>query len=155
MEWVSVARARVQNGIRGVDSFHNHLSQPIVIGWAASNAAPDTVRAMTSAVTTGLGCIGSIAATYVQFLDLHVRFLRVDRLVYSWSYIPSDAPTGYKIGNYLNCCTGASVIIVSLALMAYQRYENRLRDRGGRDYRYQQEHQEELGFHHPDFRYVH
>jgi hypothetical protein len=39
--------------------------------------------------------------------------------------------------------------------MAYQRYENRLRDRGGRDYRFQEERQEELGFHHPDFRYVH
>jgi hypothetical protein len=55
-------RAR-PNGIGGVNLFHNRLSQPIVIGWAASNAAPDTGRAMTSAVTTGLGCIGSIAAT--------------------------------------------------------------------------------------------
>lgn len=73
----------------------------------------------------------------------------------SWSYIPSDAATGYKIGNYLNCCTGASVILVSCGLMAYQRYENRFRDRGGRDYRFQEERQEELGFHHPDFRYVH
>ncbi|KAF9869578.1 major facilitator superfamily transporter [Colletotrichum karsti] len=109
----------------------------LVISWTLANAAPDTVRNVANAAVSGLANIGSIAAT--------------------WSYINTDAKTGYRIGNSLNVSTAASVIIVSLSLLAYQTWENRKRERGGRDYRLQHRDKEiaTLGHLHPEFRYIH
>jgi hypothetical protein len=45
------------------------------MGWAASNAAPDTVRAVVGAVVSGLGGIGSIAGVWCIFVALFESML--------------------------------------------------------------------------------
>ena len=75
----------------------------------------------------------------------------------TWSYINTDASTGYRIGNSLNTATAATVIITSLGLVLYQRRENKKRAAGARDYRLQMlaEKVATLGHLHPDYRYIH
>jgi hypothetical protein len=75
----------------------------------------------------------------------------------TWSYINTDAKTGYRIGNSLNTATAVTVIITSLGLVVYQMRENKKRAAGGRDYRLQvsSEKVATLGHLHPDFRYIH
>ncbi|ODN92740.1 hypothetical protein L198_05534 [Cryptococcus wingfieldii CBS 7118] len=104
-----------------------------VLGWAMSNASPDTTRSLTGALVTGLGSIGSIAST--------------------WSYIATDAHTGFRIGNALNIGMNVGTVLVCLGLMAYQKKENQLREGGGRDYRLLEPQPEKLGRHHPAYRY--
>ncbi|KAF5369276.1 hypothetical protein D9758_002617 [Tetrapyrgos nigripes] len=88
---------------------------PVVLGWAAANSSPDTVRAMVGAVVTGFGGIGSIAGV--------------------WAYVQTDAATGYHSGNAFNLSMSSSLIFVCLGLFAYQWYENQRRDNGHRNYR--------------------
>lgn len=109
----------------------------LVLSWTLANAAPDTVRNVANAAVSGFANIGSIAAT--------------------WSYINTDASTGYRIGNSINTATASSVIFAALGLMLYQRWENKKRDRGGRDYRLQADPRQvaTLGHLHPEFRYIH
>ncbi|OHW89660.1 MFS transporter [Colletotrichum incanum] len=108
----------------------------LVLSWTLANAAPDTVRNVANGAVSGLANIGSITAT--------------------WSYINTDAKTGYRIGNSLNTATAASVIIASLVLVAYQKWENKKRAHGGRDYRLETSEGEvaTLGHLHPEFRYI-
>ncbi|KEY64032.1 hypothetical protein S7711_07395 [Stachybotrys chartarum IBT 7711] len=109
----------------------------LILGWTLANAAPDTVRNVANGAVSGLANIGSITAT--------------------WSYIRTDASTGYRIGNSLNTATAVSVIIASLLLVVYQKRENKKRERGERDYRLQASEEEisTLGNLHPQFRYIH
>ena len=75
----------------------------------------------------------------------------------TWSYINTDAGTGYRIGNSLNTATAASVVIASAGLVLYQMRENKKRADGGRDDRLQKSADKvsTLGHLHPDFRYIH
>jgi MFS family permease len=109
----------------------------LILGWTLSNAAPDTIKNVANGAVSGLANIGSIVAT--------------------WSYINTDAKTGYRIGNSLNTATAVSVIIASLALVYYQKRENKKRAEGGRDYRLERPENEvaRLGHLHPEFRYIH
>ncbi|KAH7127991.1 major facilitator superfamily transporter [Dactylonectria estremocensis] len=109
----------------------------LILSWTLANAAPDTVRNVANGAVSAIANIGSITAT--------------------WSYINTDASTGYRIGNSLNTATAASVVVASLGLVAYQKRENRKRANGGRDYRLQGSPEEvaTLGNLHPEFRYMH
>ncbi|KAK2022105.1 MFS general substrate transporter [Colletotrichum zoysiae] len=109
----------------------------LILSWTLANAAPDTVRNVANGAVSGLANIGSIAAT--------------------WSYINTDAKTGYRIGNGLNTATAASVVVASLGLAVYQKLENKKREQGGRDYRLEapEDGVATLGHLHPDFRYIH
>ncbi|WQF82900.1 Putative major facilitator superfamily, MFS transporter superfamily [Colletotrichum destructivum] len=108
----------------------------LVLSWTLANAAPDTVRNVANGAVSGLANIGSITAT--------------------WSYINTDAKTGYRIGNSLNTATAVSVIIASLGLVVHQKWENKKRAQGGRDYRLETTEEEvaTLGHLHPEFRYI-
>ncbi|KAK1968687.1 major facilitator superfamily transporter [Colletotrichum sublineola] len=108
----------------------------LILSWTLANAAPDTVRNVANGAVSGLANIGSITAT--------------------WSYINTDAKTGYRIGNSLNTATAASVIVASLGLAVHQNWENKKRAQGGRDYRLDASDDEiaTLGHLHPNFRYI-
>merc|ERR1711939_179351 len=109
---------------------------PIWLAWGAGNAGLDQMRAVASALVVGLGTMGSVVAT--------------------WSYLPFDAPR-YTIGNALNVSVVAASQILAVLLMLYNKRENALRDRGGRDYRLENKTEQEineLGNSHPEFRYV-
>ncbi|KAF8159406.1 MFS general substrate transporter [Crassisporium funariophilum] len=110
-------------------------SGPMYLTWGTDNSAPDTMRAVTTAVIPGLGQIGSIIAV--------------------WTYLPSDAPDFHK-GNSLNLGTSCLVCVITALGGLYIQWENRKRDRGERDYRLDgktQKEIDELGYLHPNFRY--
>ncbi|KAG9224116.1 hypothetical protein CCMSSC00406_0006784 [Pleurotus cornucopiae] len=108
---------------------------PLLITWGTDNAAPDTIRAVTTAIIPGVGALGSIIAV--------------------WTYLPQDAPN-YHNGNSLNLATSIFVCLLALIGILYIRWENAKRARGERDYRLEgktQEQLENLGYLHPRFRY--
>ncbi|KAJ6518943.1 MFS general substrate transporter [Mycena sanguinolenta] len=108
---------------------------PLELAWATDNAAPDTIRAMTSAIITGFGAIGAVIAV--------------------WTYLPTDAPNYHK-GNSLNLGTTSAICLVTLIAAIYIRSENAKRNRGERDYRLEgktAKEVEELGYLHPHFCY--
>ncbi|PPQ78694.1 hypothetical protein CVT25_010715 [Psilocybe cyanescens] len=110
-------------------------SGPMYLTWATDNSAPDTMRAVTTAVIPGLGQLGSVIAV--------------------WTYLPADAPDFHK-GNTLNLVTSVLACFLTALGGFYIRWENRKRERGERDYRLEgksQEEVEQLGYLHPQFRY--
>ncbi|KAF9023047.1 MFS general substrate transporter [Hymenopellis radicata] len=111
------------------------INGPVVLGWAAANASPDTLRAMVGAVVTGIGGIGSIAGV--------------------WAYVATDAGTGYHKGNSFNLAMAASLCVTAIGLFLYQKRENVHRAKGGRDYRLEKGDVEMLGNLHPSFKYIH
>ncbi|KAF9466150.1 MFS general substrate transporter [Collybia nuda] len=111
------------------------LTGPLYLAWGTDNAAPDTVRAATTAIIPGIGTFGSIIAV--------------------WTYIPTDAPN-YHNGNSLNLATSCAASMLTFMLFLFFRWENRKRDRGERDYRLEGKTSaeiEQLGYLHPEFRY--
>ncbi|KAL0574312.1 hypothetical protein V5O48_007650 [Marasmius crinis-equi] len=108
---------------------------PMVMAWATGNAAPDTVKAVTTALIPSIGAFGSIIAV--------------------WTYLPTDAPDFHK-GNSLNLATSILACIIILVVVAHIRRENAKRARGERNYRLEgkdAKELEELGDLHPAFRY--
>ncbi|QRW21528.1 major facilitator superfamily transporter [Rhizoctonia solani] len=108
---------------------------PILLSWATNNSAPNTVRAVSSALVVAIGTMGPI--------------------VTSWIYLPSDSPrypiaTGVQVG-----AQGAFFILASFLILHNIR-ENRRRARGERDYRLNASEEEvaRLGSLHPNFRLV-
>ncbi|KAH8825750.1 major facilitator superfamily domain-containing protein [Flagelloscypha sp. PMI_526] len=107
---------------------------PVAVGWAGTNASPDTLRAMVGAVVAAGGGIGSFAGV--------------------WAYIQTDADTGYRAGNSFNLVAGCCICVGSVAVMLYQKHENRRRENGERDYRLDKPGVEFLGSLHPSFRLI-
>ncbi|KAF9038516.1 MFS general substrate transporter [Panaeolus papilionaceus] len=110
-------------------------SAPLYLTWGTDNAAPETMRAVATALIPGLGQIGAIIAV--------------------WTYLPSDAPNYHK-GNSLNLATSCAVCVITALGGLYIRWENKKRDRGERDRRLEDKTKEEieqLGYLHPNFRY--
>ncbi|KAJ7625468.1 MFS general substrate transporter [Roridomyces roridus] len=108
---------------------------PLQLAWATDNAAPDTVKAVTSAIITGFGALGSVIAV--------------------WSYLPTDAPNYHK-GNSLNLGTSCGICVLTVVTAMYIRGENKKRIKGERNYRLEgktEKQLEELGNRHPQFLY--
>jgi len=115
--------------------FGGTLSGPLYLTWGTDNAAPDTVRAVTTAIIPGIGAFGSIIAV--------------------WTYLPGDAPD-YHNGNTLNLATSTASCILTAIAYFHLRAENAKRDRGERDDRLEGKTRseiEQLGYLHPGFRY--
>ncbi|ESK89335.1 mfs transporter [Moniliophthora roreri MCA 2997] len=108
---------------------------PMVLAWGTGNAAPDTVKAVATALIPGIGTIGAVIAV--------------------WTYLPTDAPN-YHNGNTLNLSTSSFTCVLVLLVVLYIRLENAKRNRGERNYRLEGKSRkeiEELGYLHPGFRY--
>ncbi|KAJ6581668.1 MFS general substrate transporter [Mycena capillaripes] len=108
---------------------------PLELSWGTDNAAPDTIRAVTTAIIPGFGALGSVIAV--------------------WTYLPTDAPN-YHRGNSLNLGTTSAICLITIFAAMYIRWENVKRARGERDYRLDgktEKELEELGYLHPHFRY--
>ncbi|TDZ15558.1 putative transporter [Colletotrichum orbiculare MAFF 240422] len=134
--WLASTDAQARYAAIFLNTAGGYSFGTLVLSWTLANAAPDTVRNVSNGAVSGLANIGSIVAT--------------------WSYINTDAKTGYRIGNSLNTATAASVIVASLGLVAYQKWENKKREQGSRDYRLERAADEvaTLGHLHPSFRYI-
>ncbi|KAJ7917548.1 MFS general substrate transporter [Mycena leptocephala] len=108
---------------------------PLELAWGTDNAAPDTIRAVTSAIIPGFGALGSVIAV--------------------WTYLPTDAPN-YHRGNSLNLGTTSARCFLTIIAAMYIRWENAKRNRGERDHRLDGKTAKELeglGYLHPHFRY--
>ncbi|KEP53653.1 MFS transporter [Rhizoctonia solani 123E] len=108
---------------------------PILLSWATNNSAPNTVRAVSSALVVAIGTMGPI--------------------VTSWIYLPSDSPR-YHIANGVQLGAQAVFFVLVCILILHNMRENRRRARGERDYRLNASEAEvaRLGSLHPNFRLV-
>jgi len=109
---------------------------PGFLSWGVNNAAGPAVRAVSTAYIVTLGTAGGIVAT--------------------WTYIPKDAPR-YETGHTINLAGNIAVLLLSLAGIAYCKWENRQRNLGKRDHRLDGLSEagiKGLGYRHPDFRYI-
>lgn len=107
---------------------------PMVLGWLSNNLAPHYVRATGIGYQVAFGNCGAFVATF--------------------TYLTTDAPRYIK-GHAINLGAIGLIMIVTSCNMAYIAWENRLRERGGRDARLTGDEKEhELGYRHPNFRYT-
>ena len=108
-------------------------SSPAVMGWLANNLAPHYVRA------TGTG--------------LQIAVANCAAFIATFTYLEKDKPD-YVTGHSINL----SMLVLSLALstthILYVKWENRKREKGGRDYRLDEGDEGMLGYKHPSFRYT-
>lgn len=77
-------------------------------------------------------------------------------MCFRWTYVPSDGPA-YRTGHTINLAGQIVVLLLSLFGIAYCAYENKLRAAGKRDHRLEGRTEEEisqLGYRHPEFRYI-
>ncbi|KAI1191444.1 major facilitator superfamily domain-containing protein [Nemania serpens] len=109
---------------------------PGFLSWGINNAAGPSVRAVSSGYIVSLGTAGGILAV--------------------WAYLPSDGPN-FPIGHSINFAAQVVALFLSIFGILYCMRENRLRERGGRDNRLvglTEEEKADLGYRHPDFRYI-
>ncbi|KAK8034487.1 hypothetical protein PG993_009482 [Apiospora rasikravindrae] len=109
---------------------------PGFLSWGLNNSAGPAVRAVTSGWIVSLGTMGGILAV--------------------WAYLSVDGPT-FPIGHTINLVCQVCTLFLALGGIFYCKWENRLRARGGRDYRLVGKTEEEiadLGYRHPEFRYI-
>ncbi|KAI1126070.1 major facilitator superfamily domain-containing protein [Nemania abortiva] len=109
---------------------------PGFLSWGINNAAGPSVRAVSSGYIVSLGTAGGILAV--------------------WAYLPSDGPN-FPIGHSINFAAQVVALFLSTFGILYCLRENRIRARGGRDNRLvglTEEEKADLGYRHPDFRYI-
>lgn len=111
-------------------------SGPGFLSWGTNNSSGPAVRAVSTGWIVTLGTLGGIVAT--------------------WSYLSTDAPE-YHIGHTINLVAQVCVLGLAIGGIFYCLYENRARARGGRDHRLSglsENDVSDLGYRHPDFRYI-
>ncbi|KAH9904838.1 major facilitator superfamily domain-containing protein [Xylariomycetidae sp. FL2044] len=109
---------------------------PGFLSWGLNNAAGPAVRAITGGWIVSLGTMGGILAV--------------------WAYLPDDGPN-FPIGHTINLVAQIFVLFLSIFGVGYCLWENRVRARGGRDSRLvgiTDEQKADLGYLHPEFRYI-
>ncbi|KAF2629980.1 MFS general substrate transporter [Macroventuria anomochaeta] len=110
---------------------------PGFLAWATNNAGNPSVRAVSTAYVVTLGTAGGILST--------------------WTYVAKDAPK-YPTGHTINLAGQCCVLILAVAGIIYSKWENKQRDLGKRDHRLNglnEEQIRDLGYRHPEFRYIH
>lgn len=107
---------------------------PLILTWLSNNLAPHYARATGLGSATAIGQMGAIVA--------------------SFTYLERDEPN-FTIGHSISLgAIGLTIIGVS-ANMIYIRRENAARMAGKRDYRLKSsKDQQNLGYRHPNFRYI-
>lgn len=107
---------------------------PLILTWLSNNLAPHYSRATGLGFITAMGQLGAIVATF--------------------TYLKQDEPD-YTVGHSISLgAIGLTLVGVS-ANMMYIRWENAARKAGKRNYRFKEAREgQELGYQHPDFRYM-
>lgn len=147
-------------------------SAPVFVAWGTDNAAPDTVRVVTTAIIPGKNvscwscpCLIDLSVkVWVPSVPLlrkwtdvlYSKLLAVVLIRSSvWTYLPKDAPN-YHNGNSLNLASSSAVCVLAIVGALYVRWENAKRARGERNHRLEGKTAleiERLGYLHPEFRY--
>jgi sugar phosphate permease len=110
---------------------------PGFLAWATNNAGNPSVRAVSTAYVVTLGTAGGILST--------------------WTYVAKDAPK-YPTGHTINLVGQVCVLVLAIVGIVYSKWENKQRDMGRRDHRLNglsEEEVRDLGYRHPEFRYIH
>ncbi|KAJ0416089.1 major facilitator superfamily domain-containing protein [Aspergillus carlsbadensis] len=112
-----------------------YLTQPILMGWLSNNMAGHYKQSIASAMQIGFGNCGGLVASNVFFDD--------------------EAP-GYRTGFGVSLGMTWICGLACFAFLMYLARENKARERGERDDRYElpQEERENLGDDHPSFRFT-
>ncbi|GKU22910.1 unnamed protein product, partial [Fusarium langsethiae] len=112
-----------------------YIAQPIVLVWLSNNMSGHYKVGVASAMQVGIGNSGGIIASNM--------------------FITSQAPT-YHLGFGLGLGLVWLCVLSSLIFLFYIRRENRLRDEGKRDDRYNlpDDEKNNLGDDHPSFRFT-
>jgi MFS family permease len=129
---------KVSVGVRYMAAFFitmgGYMAQPVTIAWLSNQMGGHYKRSVGSAIQIGFGNLGGIVASNI--------FLQAEAPYY---------PTGFgtALGLLGVCILSSSIFFAGVFL------ENRKRERGGRDYRYQEEESElsNMGDDHPRFRF--
>ncbi|KAI4203122.1 MAG: hypothetical protein LQ346_001856 [Caloplaca aetnensis] len=116
-------------------SVGGYIAQPLTLVWMNNNLGGHYKKGIGAAMQIGLGNLGGIIASNI--------------------YVTKEAPTfsaGFGTSLALSCLTAVACTVFFVGL----RWENRTRDRGGRDHRYNlpKSEQDNLGDDHPRFRFV-
>ncbi|KAJ4291186.1 hypothetical protein N0V90_010384 [Kalmusia sp. IMI 367209] len=117
---------------------------PGFLSWAMNNSAGPAIRAVSGAYVVTLGTAGGVLATCVATNNP------------SRTYVSKESPK-YPTGHTINLAGQIGVLFLSLAGIAYCKWENRQRDLGKRDHRLHglsEAQIKDLGYRHPAFRYI-
>ncbi|KAF2224444.1 major facilitator superfamily protein, partial [Elsinoe ampelina] len=110
-----------------------YVTQPVTLTWMQNNMGGHYKRSISSAMMVGFGNVGGIVASNIFLVEERPRY-----------------PTGYGVSlGLLWVCTGACTV-----LLWGLRRENRKRERGERDYRFESRERDNLGDDFPTFRYI-
>ncbi|KAI4161153.1 MAG: hypothetical protein L6R39_000113 [Caloplaca ligustica] len=112
-----------------------YITQPLALVWMNNNLGGHYKRGIGAAMQIGLGNLGGIVASNI--------------------YITSQAPT-FPVGFGTTLALSWLTALGCTAFVLGLRWENKRRERGGRDYRYNlpKAEQDNLGDDHPSFRFV-
>ncbi|BFZ65409.1 hypothetical protein YB2330_006575 [Saitoella coloradoensis] len=105
---------------------------PTVMAWLSNNLAPHYTRATGTALQLAIANMAAFVATF--------------------TYVTKDAPA-YKTGHAINLGFLCVAWLVTAGTVWYNRWENKVRDAGGRNDRWAEVSDgEDLGYRHPEFR---
>ncbi|GAA6041348.1 hypothetical protein JCM8097_007675 [Rhodosporidiobolus ruineniae] len=90
-------------------------SGPMWMAWSINCAATDTERSIAAGLVPGFGQFGALIAT--------------------WTYLPKDAPE-YRTGNSMEIGFTCANIALIFLMLTYIHFENRARQAGKRDHRF-------------------
>jgi hypothetical protein len=77
--------------------------------------------------------------------------------VATWTYLERDKPKNYAMGHSINLGAQVCVGVLAIVGVIYCKYENKVRKAGGRDHRLEGLSESgvvDLGYRHPEFRYI-
>ena len=106
---------------------------PLVLAWLSNNLAPHYVKATGLGFQVAIGNCGAFVATF--------------------TYLSKDSPK-YITGHAINLGAIGLILVSTISVMAYIKWENAARESGKRDYRLSAAGGEDLGYRHPEFRYT-
>ncbi|KAJ7781954.1 MFS general substrate transporter [Mycena maculata] len=118
-----------------VTCYHNGGESCYALTGGTDNAAPDTIRVVTSAIIPGFSALGAVIAV--------------------WTYLPVDA-LNYHKGNSLNLGTTSTICLLTIISTIYIRWENGKHRKSEQDCQLEEETAKELadmGYLHPCFHY--
>lgn len=115
----------------------------------------------SGAFAFGALCNAQISANLVSDtaraagIGTDVMFGNIGGLISTWSFLPFDGPN-YRIGNGLNLATSSTILLLSILLIFWMKFDNRRRDKVDIDAKLaglSPKQVEDLDWKHPGFRW--
>ena len=130
---------------------------PGFLSWALNNASGPAIRAVSGAYVVTLGTAGGVLATWYVSIHSHaLGEVGVNANHAYRTYRAQESPK-YPTGHTINLTGQIVVLFLSVGGILYCKWENRQRSLGKRDHRLNglsEAEIKDLGYRHPDFRYI-